>query len=130
MALLRKRDAKINEIYTFEFLRNHSIEEVARWASDIVNSGIITTCVVSLWDTERNYDEENESIDFPCPVNEKSLLSALKQRKVQSLIFSGQYEEMPITICFDLEKYEVNIGLKKGCLLEESEIEKQLKLYE
>lgn len=128
MGILRKRSARKNEICTFAFLREHSLEEVAYWASDIVNSGIVITDAIALWDVERSNDEGNDSIDFSCPVEEKCLLSAMKERKVDRLVFSGKFGRAPITVNFNLKEYEVNVAMRKEHLLDEYKVEKALKL--
>ena len=128
MSLLRKRTTKISYIYTFEFLREHNIEEVVNWVNDIVNSGLITIETISLWDTERNYDEGNESIDFTYPIEIKHILSALKERNIDCFILSGKFEEEPITVNCNLKVYEVNVAIHKIQLLNEYQIEKALKL--
>lgn len=128
MGILRKRSARKNEICTFDFLREHSLEEVANWACDIVNSGIVITDVIALWDVERSSDEGNNSIDFSCPVEEKSILSAMKEREVDRLVFSGRLGRAPITVNFNLKEYEVNVAMHKDHLLDEYKVEKALKL--
>lgn len=128
MSVLRRRSTRNNEVCTFEFKREHSLAEVAHWVCDVLNSAIVVTDAVALWDVERSSDEGSESIDFSYPVEEKIILKAMMERDVERLVFSGQFGRAPITVNFNLKTYEVNVALHKDHLIDEYKIEKALKL--
>lgn len=128
MSILRKRSTENNEVYTFEFKGDHSFKEIVRWIYDLLNSSIVVTDAITLWDMTRNSDEGNESIDFSYPVEEKLILKEMLERDVDRLIISGELKRKPITINLNLKNYEVNLALNKDCLIDEHELEKFLKL--
>ena len=128
MSSIRRRSSRNNEIFTYEFNREHSLPEVAHWICSVINSGVVSADVLELWDTIRRNDEGNESTNMYRPIDEKKLLIEMKSRKIDRLVFSGTMERAPITINFNLETFEINIALHKDHLVDEYKIEKKLKL--
>lgn len=123
----RQRDNFVNYVYE---MNGFDFEDAVRWINSLVNKGIIITDVITLRDTEHNYDEGNNSIQLEYPFDKDKMLNKIKKKEVDIISFNGKYKSNLILISYNLHNNVLVIGFDSKDNIDRVSLESELGLAE
>lgn len=113
--------------YVYE-MDGFDFEDAVRWINSIVDKGIIITDVITLRDTEHNYDEGNNSIQLEYPFDKEKMLNKIKKKEVDIISFNGKYKSNLILISYNLHNNVLVIGFDSKDNIDRVSLESELSL--
>lgn len=122
MNILKKKKTKTSVIHTLRFKRECNSQEVLNWIEDIINSNTIELNVISLWSVDADNIIESRIIKYVGTFEKDKLLRMIESGDIQRIVFGGLFENIPVTVNFNLEIYQYNVGIHKDYVSNEERV--------
>ena len=121
-----------SQIYKFKNfvyeMDKFDFEDIICWVNSVIDKGIIITDVITLRDTEHNYDEGNNSIQLEYPFNKEQMLNKIKEKEVDIISFNGKYKSNIISFCYNLQNNILCLGFSNKDNIDRIILESELSL--
>ena len=104
------------------------VKDIVCWVNSVIDKGIIITDVITLRDTEHNYDEGNNSIQFEYPFNKELMLNKIKIKEVDIVSFNGRYKSYIFSFCYNLQTNILCLGFDSKDNIDRIILESELSL--
>lgn len=130
MALLRKLNGAYKITYIYSFSQKQDYENVAYWVCKVANSKTLKINAITIENLYKEPHNENINIksDEKNILDKKYLTNVLKDKTPDSIVIKGMFDNINISINFDLIRYKIGISMDKDKLIDEHLLKSKLYL--